>query len=89
MSPDIKDLIEYGVEYLDNIMSSAGCNDITFPDTPEMRAAYHEYSLTNCPEATGPEHDQYQEPHKRSDGRLGGYDGFVIYLMRREMGLLT
>lgn len=88
MSPDTRHLIEWAIDYLENIQASAGCNDIYFPDTPEMRAAYHEFSLQNCPEATGPEHDQYMEPHKMDDGRLCGYDGFVVYLLKRELGLL-
>lgn len=53
-----------------------------------MRALYHEFNLTNCPGATSPDHDQYMAPKKMPDGRLCGYDGFLIYLMRREMGLL-
>lgn len=88
MSPDIKDLIEYALEALSDAQGNAGCNDLQIPNTAEMRALYHEYSLDNAPDAP-PGDDQYMDFPKSDEDEVTVGDGFLIYLMRREMGLLT
>lgn len=88
MSPDVKDLIEYTLERLGEIQANAGCNDIDVPNTPEMRALYHDYSMWNAPDAP-PGDDQYMDwPGDESDVQVTVNDSFLVYLMRREMGLL-
>lgn len=88
MSPDIKDLIEHALESLSDAQANAGCNDLAVSNTPEMRALYHDYSMWNAPDAP-PGDDQYMDwPGDEGDSQVWVNDGFLIYLMRREMGLL-
>lgn len=88
MSPEVKAVLNEAIDKFDDIQGNAGCNDIWFPDTPELRALYHEFSLNNCPEATGPEHDQYMAPSGVSHGQLLGQDAFIIFLLRKYLNLL-
>jgi hypothetical protein len=88
MSPDIKDLIEYALEGMSEAQGNAGCNDLTIPNTPEMRDLYHEYQLWNDPTCV-PGDDQYMPFPKSDEDEVTVGDSFLIFLMQREMGLLT
>ncbi len=88
MSPDIKDLIEYALETLSSLQGSAGCNDLSIPNTPEMRSLYHDYQLWNDPTCVLGD-DQYVPFPKSDEDEVTVGDSFLIFLMRHEMGLLT
>ncbi len=88
MTNIVKSLVENAVEQLADHFANAGCNDLQVPNTPEVKALWAEYNLWNCPEATGPEHDQWMRFPESDEPFVIVHDGFQIFLLKKELGLL-
>ena len=88
MSPEIKELLEYAINELEEIQGASGCNDLELPNTPEIKKLWKEYNVWNCEEATNSEHDQWMPLSKLNDNELLGNDGFLVFLLRKHLNLL-
>lgn len=87
MTKEVEKLLETAIEQLEFAQGLSGCNDMIFPDTPEIRALWKEYNIWNCPEANNSKHDQWMPLRKSGDEWIGN-DGFLVFLLRKHLNLL-
>lgn len=93
ITPGLKTLLEQAIEQLSDMQACAGCNDLLIENTDEMRQLWDEWNAWNLNttiEEARKDEDQYVPfGTPRRDGKVCVNDSLLVFLLRRQCGLLT
>ena len=97
-----KALARMGIEELAETHGNAGCNEMSMPDSPELRQLWDEYNAWNMNvpldklDKTSDQYREYPEPTTKATTGLWGHpagtvtldDGLTEFALRKLAGLL-